>query len=342
MAPSNSTWSYVGSQYIGDGTAKEINLHIASNGTLYLCYQDDIVAGNGDDGKATVKKFNGTDWVDVGNPRFTPVDAWHPRLAIAPDGTLYVGYGNEEPPYSFASLKYKASVMKFNGTEWVAAGNMEFSAGEAMTTELAITPNGDSAIMIYQSTNIYAKSLDIGGSLPIKLLSINASLYGKTGAAINWKASEDANSSYYNIQRSYDGRNFTTIGKVLAKGSVINDYVYYDNAAFTSTAKTVFYKLKMVDKDGSAVYSKIVSITNAINNISAVSYPVPAIDYIIIKTNSAQYINSTANIYDNAGRLMKMVLLNSAEQRIDISTLPSGMYYVKLNDSVKLKFQKMQ
>lgn len=342
-ANSSSTWSYVGSQYIGDGTAKEINLHIAPDGTLYLCYQDDITAGNGDDGKATVKKFNGTNWVDVGSARFTPVDAWHPRLAIAPDGTLYVGYGNEEPPFSSASLKYKASMMKFNGTAWVTAGNLEFSAGEAMTTELAITPNGSQAIMIYQSTNIYAKSLNIFGTLPIKLISINASLYEKTGATINWKTSEYANSAYYNIQRSYDGQSFTTIGTVNAKGSVVNDYIYYDYNAFTSSnAKTVFYKLKMVDKDGSAVYSKIVSVSSNAKSISAIIYPVPAVNYIIIKTNGAQYINSTATIYDNAGRLLKTIVISSAEQNTDVSKMPAGMYYIKLNDGSKLKFQKMQ
>ncbi|MEO6455032.1 MAG: T9SS type A sorting domain-containing protein [Ginsengibacter sp.] len=339
---SSSTWSYVGSQYIGDGPAKETNLHIAPDGTLYLCYQDDIVAGNGDDGKATVKKFDGTDWVDVGSARFTPVDAWHPRLAIAPDGTLYVGYGNEESPYTFASLKYKASLMKFNGTAWVAAGDLEFSAGEAMTTELAITPDGTRAIMIYQSTNIYAKSLDISGALPIKLISLNASLYNKTGAAITWQASEDANSSYYNIQRSYDGRTFTTIGTVYAKGAAENDYTYYDNTAFTSAnAQTVFYKLKMFDKDGSAGYSKVVSVSsNATRTIASV-YPVPAATYIIIKTNGTHYINSKAIIYDNAGRLLKTVVITSAEQYTEISRLSAGMYYIKLNDGTKLKFQKM-
>lgn len=59
----------------------------------------------------------------------------------------------------------------------------------------------------------------------------------------------------------------------------------------------------MAVKDGSAVYSKILSVSLNVTNISAVIYPVPAINYIIIKTNGAQYINSTTNFYNNAGSL---------------------------------------
>jgi len=333
----SNTWSYVGSQYIGDSTTAESNLHISPDGTLYLCYQD-YKSKDGIAGRATVKKFDGTDWVDVGSPRFTPGIASHPRLAIASNGTLYVAYGD-----NFLHIAdNKASVMKFDGTDWVAAGNMELSAGIAIFTELAITPNGDSAIMVYQSGNVFAKSLLIGGPLPIKLLSINASLDNKTGVAINWKVSEDAKSAYYDIQRSYDLRTFTTIGTVHAKGAAASEYIYYDNTAFTGNAKTVFYKLKMVDKDGGAEYSKIVSVSSNATGTNAIIYPVPSVNYIIIKANGAQYMNSEATIYDNAGRLIKTITINSIEQFTDISKLPSGMYYIRLNDGAKLKFQKMR
>ncbi len=109
-----------------------------------------------------------------------------------------------------------------------------------------------------------------------------------------------------------------------AKGRVVNDYIYYDNNAFASAnTKTGFYKLKMADKDGSAAHSNIVSVnSNNAGSISAAIYPVPAVNYIILKITSAQYKNSIASFYDNAERVLKTALLNTEQQQIDISTLP--------------------
>ena len=73
----------------------------------------------------SVMKFDGTNWVNVGNEGFSD-GAQYLSLAISPS--------DNEPYVSFeeTGLLYEnASVMKFNGTNWVYVGNEGFSLGVA-------------------------------------------------------------------------------------------------------------------------------------------------------------------------------------------------------------------
>jgi uncharacterized protein YjdB len=80
-------------------------------------------------------KFDGTNWVNVGNARFSAGVAYFLSLAFSPSGQPYVAYDD------FENLN-KATVMKFDGTNWVNVGNAGFSAAEADYTSLAFSPSG--------------------------------------------------------------------------------------------------------------------------------------------------------------------------------------------------------
>ncbi len=71
------------------------------------------------------------------------------------------------------------------------------------------------------------------GTLPVKLLSFNAGVQGKN-SWISWSATNEANSSYYIVERSKDGVNFKTIGTVNTKGNneALNRYSMVDNSPY--------------------------------------------------------------------------------------------------------------
>ena len=131
-----------------------------------------------------------------------------------------------------------------------------------------------------------------------------------------WETSTEINTSHFNIQRSTDGISFETIGNVSAKGASI--YSFNDQSPLWGGL--LYYRLEIVDKNGSKTYSDVKELS--IINYQLSIAPNPSKDYIsIIGSNIKQII-----ISDISGR----VLLKSIERKIDVSGLVSGTYIVQI------------
>ena len=89
----------------------------------------------GNSHKATVMKFEGSNWVNVGNAGFSAGQALFTNIAFSQSGQLFVAYED----YAYYE---KATVMKFDGINWVNVGNAGFSASWANFTSLAISASG--------------------------------------------------------------------------------------------------------------------------------------------------------------------------------------------------------
>ncbi|MFP7655182.1 hypothetical protein [Chryseobacterium proteolyticum] len=86
----NNTWQPLGpddSSQPSFGTSDVTSLTMAPNGTLYFGYRDYV-----NNSKATVKKFNGTNWETVGTEGFSDGIISQIDLTTAPDGTPYIAY----------------------------------------------------------------------------------------------------------------------------------------------------------------------------------------------------------------------------------------------------------
>ena len=106
-------------------------------------------------------------------------------------------------------------------------------------------------------------------TLPVSLISFSAK---KTNSSINltWTTDDEANMGHYELQRASDGRNFSTIVSVQSRNSVSRiNYTAIDNNPVNGIG---YYRLKMIETDGSANYSKIVTVQFATGNTITV-YP---------------------------------------------------------------------
>lgn len=63
-------------------------------------------------------------------------------------------------------------------------------------------------------------------------------------------------------------------------------------------------------------------------------YPNPATTYINLQITTA-YLNKTAGLYDTAGRLIKNILCENEMTTIDISELPAGIYFIKIENQTR-------
>ena len=69
-------------------------------------------------------------------------------------------------------------------------------------------------------------------------------------------------------------------------------------------------------------------------------YPNPANDYLQIEFENSNSEKAIAIIYDNFGRVVKQVNINSLNNRIEIDDLSAGNYYLQLLCNSNLSIQK--
>ncbi len=131
-----SVLQYVGSSWIAVGSALSTNsatyvsLAFAPDGAPHVAYMD------GSYNKATVKKYSGGSWSELGNGGISAGSADYISLAFAPDGTPYLAYQDNGGT---------ATVMKYSGS-WSTLSGTGLSNGyqyeNSTYTTLAITPDG--------------------------------------------------------------------------------------------------------------------------------------------------------------------------------------------------------
>ncbi|MEP7318739.1 MAG: ELWxxDGT repeat protein, partial [Panacibacter sp.] len=152
-------------------------------------------------------------------------------------------------------------------------------------------------------------------------------------ALLNWNSFNEKAVTAYNLQRSLDGINFTTIAKLnAAKKAGTNKYEFKDkDIASLNTAK-VYYRLQPLQTSGEVAQNNIV-VVNINSNISIDVQPNPVTNSfrLIVRSNSLQ--NMQVRIIDAAGNL---VLSESRELAAGSSNNPyqsanwaPGVYIVK-------------
>lgn len=98
--------------------------------------------------------------------------------------------------------------------------------------------------------------------LPVKLLSFSAN-----GNYLQWNVSGEVDFNLYEIEKSKDGKNYVSAGSVKATGAT--KYSFIDPYPYNSSI--TYYRLRMVDNNGSFAYSSIVSSRNNKPVIASVS-----------------------------------------------------------------------
>jgi len=162
----------------------------------------------------------------------------------------------------------------------------------------------------------------VGLPLPLQLISFRVVLQNKN-PLLTWITSNEVNVSHFEIERSINGIEFTTVANVPSQaGSVDKTYRFTDVAAWEGIN---YYRLKMIDRDGKFSYSSILKIeAGKKNNVSIVPNPVK--NYFVI-TGAEGFTG--ISITDVTGRMVKQMKWNAAN-RYQTTGLTKGVYIVRL------------
>ena len=157
--------------------------------------------------------------------------------------------------------------------------------------------------------------------LPLTLVSFSATLQNST-TQLYWKTTNEVNVRNFSIEKSNDGINFYAIATVNANNNPVNNYEFTDNSAIQQVA---YYRLKMIDKDGSFQYSFIITLKSKVSNRLSV-YPNPANSQLTVSATGVEG-STEIRITDVFGKVVYTEEVNGTK-KVDVSELKNGVYLV--------------
>jgi hypothetical protein len=195
--------------------------------------------------------------------------------------------------------------------------------------------NGTGAISATRTNLSGFSQFDIGfndaAPLPIELLFFTGRK-ADSDALLQWATATELNNSYFAVERSRDGINFSEIGSVNGAGTtnIRHDYNFTDRQPLTGVN---YYRLRQVDTDGTYSYSNIVSLSFD-GDFGVLLYPNPVSNQLHLDLYSQSETDCIISVLDITGRTVvsRQSTLNATYQQEFINTtdwLP-GNYIVKV------------
>lgn len=165
---------------------------------------------------------------------------------------------------------------------------------------------------------------------PVNLAAFTATIQSQN-VFCKWETLQEQNTDHFIVERSKDGINYITAGLVAAAGNSLSSrwYHFTDEKILLTSNDRLFYRLKMVDLDGSYKYSEtiLLKLTGKKDHYTLV--PNPAGNYVeIIGLKNTDELT----MYDITG---KPVLFFTAQQsnKLNIQLLPTGMYILQVKNA---------
>jgi hypothetical protein len=198
---------------------------------------------------------------------------------------------------------------------------------------------------ILQGTKIAVTDLSM---LPVELTSFTAT--AKAGKVnLIWNTATEINNSGFEIERSFDGNSFVTVGFVKGSGTTTQPKSYsYTDAVELQGIENIYYRLKQVDYNGAINYSDVVSVLFDIPTEFALgqNYPNPFNPATKIKYSVPQNSLVTIAVYDLTGQEVALLLnevkeAGNYEINFDASQLSSGVYFYKMSSNSFSQVKKM-
>ncbi|MEO7048326.1 MAG: T9SS type A sorting domain-containing protein [Ferruginibacter sp.] len=194
-----------------------------------------------------------------------------------------------------------------------------------------------------KESNLATYYINWGNILPLRSLSLNASLQGNQ-VALKWKTENEIDTKFFYVERSIDGRVFQPVGQTAAAGtfSGIKNYSFINDITAIAASEIIYYRIRLVDMNGKIRYSNTVAVR--LSNTSNIKlWPTPFADNINISLFSTANMDAIINITDASGNnvSVKKHVIVKGNNQLNISNLyllPAGIYFVKLNTGDKILF----
>ena len=143
---------------------------------------------------------------------------------------------------------------------------------------------------------------------------------------ITWSTSSEQNNDYFDVEHSLNGKDFSSIGRVGAKGNsrATGAYEFIHDGPIQGMH---YYRLKQVDLDGVYSYSEVRSI-DVIKEGKVSIYPSMVQGEMTIRHN---FIHPTqVKVYNMSGQEVVSFSKVNSETTLDVTALKPNIYFVQV------------
>jgi uncharacterized repeat protein (TIGR01451 family) len=164
--------------------------------------------------------------------------------------------------------------------------------------------------------------------LPITLVSFQAAVKNDD-VNVTWKTSLEKNIKHFEVERSANGVNFTTIGFVQPGQK---NYLFIDKEPLVGNN---YYRLKSLDKDGAFSHSTIAMVNVSNSAIISSVYPNPCKGNITLRLQGLSRGDVELQVFDQTGRLLvtKQLKVQSTSEfkvALELGGLSKGNYVLRI------------
>jgi hypothetical protein len=230
-----------------------------------------------------------------------------------------------------------------NGVAFDLQGSLYVSASDGLYYINKNTVNGPAATIaitqIWAGTGLTDLASNFFPTTIITPVTLSSFVVKRLGdnAILTWSTATESNSDHFEVERSYDGFNFTLVGSVQAAGSSndIRNYQFVD--PITAPTSIIYYRLKTVDTDLRFSNSRIVILRpQGIITTNLRVYPNPFADVLNIYIQSSGEATITVRINSILGQTMvdRKINVQGGENNIvlspELSFLSRGIYVMEI------------
>ncbi len=236
----------------------------------------------------------------------------------------------------------------FNGyyiaTDYVSSNLWLYRPGLGATIQSGSLNNiagfGESAdgsvlYAVRRSTGVLYKVI-VTGTAPVSLSNFNAEKRNGFNK-ISWQTSSEVNTESFIIEYSLDNNIFLPAGELRATGIATGSSYSFDH--YFQGRQTVFYRLKIIDNNGSSNYSPVVKLAAVVDVIKV--YPaVVTSNTVTIELPQKGYM---LELFDAAGKMVFKKDMRNFDgiNQLVLPQLPKGMYILHFQNKGYQEKQKL-
>jgi hypothetical protein len=218
------------------------------------------------------------------------------------------------------------TIVKYIVSAWHSSGGLEIFA------------SGGSNISSSTATNFTYTVISV---LPITIINFSGKKDNSTIKLV-WTTAQELNTDHYEIYTSNNGIDFKNIGTKKAAGNsnTSTEYLFTDVNPLNGNN---FYKIKIIDKDGHFVYTKVITLVFDNNRLASIY---SSGDILHIKLNASQTGNYIVAIINNIGQTLKTWPIKDnnihTEYSLDLpQKIIKGIYHITIKGSATVYSQSI-